>query len=140
MRRYWQATSFRDHRWVEDPPGEYGPDGYCRYITDFIRAQAGSGKPFFAYYPMVLVHSPFPQTPGNLDDPQPGWAPEDNLRIHEDLEPYLEALYLPLAAWLDRRRCRHVPAVRPARRPTHLRGHTCRRGVPRLRRGDGLQQ
>ena len=82
-RRYWEATSFRDQKWIQDPPGVYGPDQYCQYIIDFMKAQKGSDKPFFAYYPMVLIHSPWPQTPDNIDDPQPGWTAEDNLRIPE---------------------------------------------------------
>ncbi|MEM7144677.1 MAG: sulfatase-like hydrolase/transferase [Verrucomicrobiota bacterium] len=82
-RRYWEATSHRDGEEVMDPPGIYGPDEYCDYIIRFMESQKDSNKPFFAYYPMVLLHSPWPQTPDNIDDPQAGWTPEDNLRIPE---------------------------------------------------------
>lgn len=82
-RRYWEASSHRNGQEVMDPPGVYGPDQYCDYIIDFIMSQKDSNKPFFAYYPMVLLHSPWPQTPDNIDDPQEGWTPKDNLRIPE---------------------------------------------------------
>ena len=48
-----------------------------------MAAQKDADEPFFAYYPMVLIHSPWPQTPDNIDVPQKGWTPEDNLRIPE---------------------------------------------------------
>jgi len=44
---------------------DYGPDIFSNYIIDFIGRKAG--EPFFVYYPMVLVHSPFVSTP---DSPQ----------------------------------------------------------------------
>jgi arylsulfatase A len=82
-RRYWESTYYREKSWVTDPPGVYGPDVFCQYIIDFMKEQKDSDKPFFAYYPMVLLHSPWPQTPDNINDPQQGWKPEDNLRIPE---------------------------------------------------------
>ena len=79
-RRYWETTYYREKEIVTDGPGIFGPDEFCRYVTDFMAEHKGDDKPFFVYYPMVLVHFPFPQTPDNIDDPQPGWTPEDNLR------------------------------------------------------------
>lgn len=40
---------------------EYGPDIFAQYVTDFI--EENKAKPFFVYYPMVLVHDPFYPTP-----------------------------------------------------------------------------
>jgi arylsulfatase A len=45
---------------------DYGPDIFANYILDFIERK--KDKPFFVYYPMVLVHDPFVPTP--LSD---GW-------------------------------------------------------------------
>jgi arylsulfatase A len=45
----------------------YGPQVFADFITDFIDRKAG--QPFFIYYPMVLVHSPFVPTPDS-----PEWA------------------------------------------------------------------
>lgn len=40
---------------------DYGPDIFASYIIDFI--ERNKDKPFFVYYPMVLVHDPFVPTP-----------------------------------------------------------------------------
>jgi len=82
-RRYWETTYYREKKFITDGPGIYGPDQFCKYVTDFMAEHKDDERPFFIYYPMVLVHFPFPQTPDNIDDPQPGWTPEDNLRIAE---------------------------------------------------------
>ncbi len=82
-RRYWESTYYREKELITDGPGVYGPDELCRYAMDFMEAHKDSEKPFFLYYPMVGVHSPWPQTPDNIDVPQRGWSPEDNLRIPE---------------------------------------------------------
>ena len=42
-------------------PEDYGPDIFADFITDFIERK--KDKPFFVYYPMVLVHDPFVPTP-----------------------------------------------------------------------------
>jgi len=39
----------------------YGPDVYCQFLLD--RMEEYKNEPFFLYYPMVLVHSPFVPTP-----------------------------------------------------------------------------
>lgn len=43
----------------------YGPDVFCDYLLNFI--DANQDRPFFAYYPMVLVHTPFVPTPDSLE-------------------------------------------------------------------------
>ena len=50
--------------------GEFGPDIFKDFIIDFINTHKDS--PMFIYYPMVLTHTPFVDTPdesadGNLD-------------------------------------------------------------------------
>lgn len=82
-RRYWESTYYREKEFITDGPGIYGPDVFCKYITDFMTAHKDDEKPFFAYYPLVLVHSPWPQTPDNINDPQSGWTAKDNLRTPE---------------------------------------------------------
>lgn len=42
-------------------PGEYGPDLFYNFIDGFL--ERNREKPFFLYYPMVLVHDPFQHTP-----------------------------------------------------------------------------
>jgi len=45
--------------------GEYGPDVCARRLCDFVRRAVKGGKPFFAYYPMILPHGPFKATPSS---------------------------------------------------------------------------
>jgi arylsulfatase A len=45
----------------------YGPDIFCDYILDFIDRKKDDEQPFFAYYPMALVHDPFVPTPASDD-------------------------------------------------------------------------
>ncbi len=46
--------------------GRYGPDILCDFICDFM--ERNKEQPFFAYYPMVLVHDPFVPTPDTIGD------------------------------------------------------------------------
>ncbi len=43
----------------------YGPDIFSDYAIDFIERK--KDEPFFIYYPMVLVHSPFVPTPDSKE-------------------------------------------------------------------------
>ena len=45
----------------EELKGQYGPDLHRDFILDFM--EKNKDQPFFVYYPMVLVHSPFVPTP-----------------------------------------------------------------------------
>lgn len=64
--RYWKPSIVRDGELLKTTDSDYGPDIFTDYIIDFIgRHKKG---PFFVYYPMVLVHSPFLKTP----DSRPG--------------------------------------------------------------------
>ena len=49
--------------------GEYGPDLFVDFLLDRIGSQVAedSDTPFFAYYPMALVHAPFVPTPDSAD-------------------------------------------------------------------------
>lgn len=59
-------------------PGKdtYGPDLFSNYILDFITKN--QNRPFFVYYPMVLVHDPFVPTPSSES-----WA-DTTLRYQND--------------------------------------------------------
>lgn len=70
-------------------PDLYGPRVFADYIMDFIDRKAG--KPFFVYYPMVLVHDPFVPTPDS-----PEWA-NPELRYKNDT-----ALFADMMAYTDR--------------------------------------
>jgi arylsulfatase A len=59
--RYWNPVIWQNGKLREDTAGKYGPDLYCDFLIDFIRKNRS--RPFFAYYPMTLVHSPFEAPP-----------------------------------------------------------------------------
>jgi arylsulfatase A len=50
--------------------GEYGPDLVSDALCAFI--ERNRERPFFAYYPMLLTHSPYVPTPDSVD-----WNPRD---------------------------------------------------------------
>ncbi|MBI1368009.1 MAG: sulfatase-like hydrolase/transferase [Planctomycetes bacterium] len=54
-----------DGKQVDFKNGEYGPDIVNKYALDFIERH--KDKPFFLYYPMMLVHAPFDPTPESKD-------------------------------------------------------------------------
>jgi len=61
---------------------KYGPDIFSDYAVDFIKRN--KNNPFFLYYPMVLVHSPFVPTPDS-----PEWANKE-LRAKNDTSFFVD--------------------------------------------------
>jgi arylsulfatase A len=59
--RYWGPLMNVDGENRQYPADAYGPDVAADFLADFMAEK--SDKPFFAYYPMILVHGPFPRTP-----------------------------------------------------------------------------
>ncbi len=51
---------------VEQNQDLYGPDIMSDFVCDFI--ERNQDKPFFVYYPTVLVHDPFVPTPDSIGD------------------------------------------------------------------------
>ena len=72
--RYWNPDIVRDGSLLETTEKDYGPDIFTDFLIEFIAKN--KSRPFFAYYPMALVHSPFPPTPdseptdANINDKQ----------------------------------------------------------------------
>lgn len=69
---------------------DYGPDIISDYITGFM--EKNQDNPFFIYYPMVLVHSPFQPTPDS-----PEWASletrtETDNRYFKDMVEYTDKI------------------------------------------------
>ena len=62
----------------------YGPQIFADYVCDFIDRK--SDKPFFIYYPMVLVHDPFVPTPDS-----PEWE-DQSLRYVNDTSFYSDMM------------------------------------------------
>ncbi|MGI9244601.1 MAG: sulfatase-like hydrolase/transferase, partial [Verrucomicrobiales bacterium] len=64
--RYWNPSFMRDGKLLETTDGDYGPDIMTDFLIEFI--EKNRDRPFFGYYPMLLVHSPFPKTPDSATD------------------------------------------------------------------------
>ncbi|SFC51680.1 arylsulfatase A [Parapedobacter composti] len=69
---------------------DYGPDIFADYLLDFI--ERNKEEPFFAYYPMALVHGPFVPTPDSKE-----WAQDTALRHNPDF-----ALFGDMVSYCDK--------------------------------------
>jgi arylsulfatase A len=63
--RFWGPTITIDGELKNFPEDIYGPDVYSRFLLD--RMEEYKDEPFFLYYPMALVHSPFVPTPDSVN-------------------------------------------------------------------------
>lgn len=54
--RYHDPFLYQNGEYRNDVSGQYGPDLYVEFLTDFMKRCDDEGKPFFAYYPMALCH------------------------------------------------------------------------------------
>ena len=59
--RYWNPSIECDGQVIERGQDAYGPDIFTDFLLEFI--ETNQDGPFFAYYPMVLPHSPFVPPP-----------------------------------------------------------------------------
>ena len=59
--RYWNPQMEVDGELQDPVQGGFGPDLSCQHLLEF--AAEHRTKPFLAYFPMALVHSPFVHTP-----------------------------------------------------------------------------
>ncbi|MBI4579892.1 MAG: sulfatase-like hydrolase/transferase, partial [Planctomycetes bacterium] len=59
--RYWHPAVIQDGKHLPTTPEQYGPDVYSGWVIDFMRKN--KDRPFFAYYPACLTHSPWDPTP-----------------------------------------------------------------------------
>lgn len=62
--RYWGPARTLNGRYSVSEEG-FGPDADNDFALDFI--ERNKDRPFFLYYPMVLVHNPFVPTPASLE-------------------------------------------------------------------------
>ena len=56
-RRYWEPTFECDEKLVRYGASDYGPDKLVDFLHGFI--ETNRDRPFFAYYSMLLPHTPF---------------------------------------------------------------------------------
>ncbi|MEW4486499.1 sulfatase-like hydrolase/transferase [Thalassoglobus sp. JC818] len=59
--RYYGPQIYREDTIINGAPEDFGPDDYREFVLDFIDRK--KDEPFFFYFPMALVHSPFINPP-----------------------------------------------------------------------------
>jgi arylsulfatase A-like enzyme len=64
--RYYTPQIYRDGKLFDGKGSDFGPDHYSQFLLDFI--DENKSQPFFIYYPMALVHSPFLLPPSGLEE------------------------------------------------------------------------
>lgn len=69
--RYWHPGLLHNGIHIPTEPDDYGPDMFVDFVCDFIERRAG--QPFFVYYPMVLPHRPWVETPDALGVRENSW-------------------------------------------------------------------
>ena len=82
-RRFWNPSLESDGRILAVSEDDYGPDIMADFLLRFI--ESSRDRPFFAYYPMVLVHSPFVPTPHSENR-----GSKDEQRNFEDMVAYTD--------------------------------------------------
>lgn len=82
-RRFWNPSIECDGEIIDVSEDDYGPDIFTDFLLDFI--ETNRERPFFAYFPMVLVHSPFVPTPHSTDR-----LSQDEQRNFEDMVAYTD--------------------------------------------------
>ena len=65
--RYWHPSVVKNGRYLPTKPDDYGPDIFTDFLIDF--AKRHRDRPFLAYYPMALTHSPYYTTPDTTESP-----------------------------------------------------------------------
>lgn len=83
--RYWNPSIEQNGRLLDLPEDAYGPDVHAEFVLRFI--EDNRGRPFFVYYPMMLVHSPFLPTPNSADRNS-----TDEQQNFEDMVAYMDKI------------------------------------------------
>ena len=86
--RYKDPVIVQNGRSLDNLQGKYGPDIFTDYALDFIARH--KTEPFFLYFPMVLVHSPFVPTPDSGDWNQK--TQKKNTKYFADMVRYMDKI------------------------------------------------
>ena len=84
-RRFWNPSLDLNGKLMDVDENDYGPDIFTNFLLDFI--EQNREHPFFAYYPMALVHTPFVPTPDSADRNS-----KDIQRNFEDMVTYTDKI------------------------------------------------
>ena len=88
--RYANPTIVQNGKRLKGLENAYGPDIFSDFVCDFIGRK--SDRPFFVYYPMVLVHDPFVPTPDSPEWKDPGKRYENNKRHFKEMVEYADKM------------------------------------------------
>lgn len=69
---------------------DYGPDIFSNFILNFIERK--KDEPFFAYYPMVLVHDPFVPTPDSKNWQEKEFRYKNDTSNFKDMVKYTDKM------------------------------------------------
>lgn len=83
--RYWAPLLFVEGKNREFEEDVYGPDVVSDYLAEFMGRTRT--RPFFIYYPMMLVHGPFDPTPNSV-----ARDCKDKQQNFEDMVAYMDKL------------------------------------------------
>lgn len=97
--RYANALITRNGKDIPQDPDLYGPRVFADFILDFIDRKAD--KPFFVYYPMVLVHDPFVPTPDSPEWTNREIRYKNDTAYFADMMAYTDKIVGEIKAKLD---------------------------------------
>jgi len=98
--RYWNPSLNQNGKILETTEEDYGPDIVSDFLVDFI--EENKDRPFFAYYPMILVHNPFPETPDSLPPTKEEKEFPKGLKNYRDMVAYADKLVGKLVDTVER--------------------------------------
>lgn len=98
LSRFWDPSLIQDGRLLDTKETDYGPDIVSDFLVNFI--EENQDGPFFAYYPMILVHNPFDPTPDSV--PVKGRSKQQELlENYRDMVSYADKIVGKIVDKLD---------------------------------------
>ena len=88
--RYWKPSLNQNGTILDSSEQDYGPDIVSDFLVDFM--EENRERPFFVYYPMILVHNPFPETPDSRPATKEEAACGKGLKNYRDMVAYADKL------------------------------------------------
>jgi arylsulfatase A len=98
--RYANPRIVQNGELLQTTIDDYGPDIVSDYITGFI--ERNQKNPFFVYYPMMLVHSPFQPTPDSPEWKMEGKRTEIDKKYFKDMVEYTDKVVAKIINKLDK--------------------------------------
>jgi arylsulfatase A len=103
--RYAAPKLYRNGELMAGLEKRYGPDVFCEHLCGFV--SANKGRPFFAYWPMVLTHAPYEPTPDSASQKKPPGKGKEARRggagtYFPDMVAYLDKVIGRLVAHLEK--------------------------------------